>query len=128
MVAKITGIAFPFDRGPEGIPKTVEDADAVKSDLILLFSTPRGSRVMRPNFGVNIAQIVFDSTGSLLKAFLLREIAGAVGRFETRVQLLKVEVTEKKTSVFIDILYRVLGENDSLSMVIAKETGTISQA
>lgn len=128
MAAKIKGIAFPFQRGPEGIPAMTENSDVVKSDLLLLFGTSPGSRVMRPRLAIDVASIIFDNTGPLLRAYLIRAIAEGMAKYEPRANLLSIGIDETNTMVTVDIGYEVFGETDSLTMVYSKESGSLTKS
>lgn len=116
----VIGIAFPFRKEDGEFPKRAINVDAVKSDLISLFKTPIRSRMMRPVFGSNKEQLVFESTGPLLRARLERNIRQTVQMNEPRVQIVAVNVTEETTLVTATILYIVQGISDTITLNIAK--------
>jgi len=114
-------ILFPFQKGEKGIPATVDDVDAVRTDLSLLLNTRKRERVMLPNFGLDLERLVFDNTGPLLRAKAFRQISDAVGNYEPRVRIQDLQVTEDEYNVTIDLYYLILGLNDSVSITISRE-------
>jgi phage baseplate assembly protein W len=114
------GIAYPFRKQDGEFPKKVVNVEAVKSDLITLFDTPLRSRVMKPNFGSNKEELVFESTGPLLRARLIRNIRQTIFLNEPRVVVLAVQITEEKTLVTATILYAVQGVRDTLTLEIER--------
>ena len=116
----LVGIAFPFRKEAGEFPARVRNKDAVKSDLFTLFNTPRGTRRMRPKYGSNKEQLVFESTGPLLRARLERNIRQTITNHEPRVKVLAVAIQEQKTKVIALIVYIIQGVRDSIQLDIER--------
>jgi len=114
----LIGLDFPFRKEAGEFPKRSLNKDAVKSDLITLFSTPLGSRRMKPNYGSNKEVLVFESTGPLLRARLSRNIKQTIFLNEPRVRVLAVNISEDNTTVTAQILYSVQGVKDTITLEI----------
>ena len=67
------GLSFPFAAGPQ-FPSVAVDGDAVESALEALLHTPRGSRVMRPELGVDLDSLVFDQLHAIQRAVVSDQI------------------------------------------------------
>jgi phage baseplate assembly protein W len=114
----LVGIAFPFRKEAGEFPARAKNKDAVKSDLITLFNTPKGSRRMRPNYGSNKEILVFESTGPLLRARLERNIRQTIFNSEPRIKVRGIAIQEQKTKVIALIVYIVQGVRDSIQLEI----------
>lgn len=114
----LVGIAFPFRKEAGEFPARVRNKDTVKSDLITLFNTAKGSRRMRPNYGSNKEVLVFESTGPLLRARLERNIRQTITNNEPRVRVIGIAIDEQKTKVIALIVYLIQGVRDSIQLDI----------
>ncbi len=90
-----TGWSFPptFDKHSKSVKMVGEEEDIVQS-LRLILSTSYGERVMRPDFGSNLALINFRSMDGNTVNELRTYVEQSVLRFEPRVTLHNVEVNQ----------------------------------
>lgn len=116
----VIGISFPFRKEGGEFPKRAVNIEAVRSDLISLFETPLRSRIMKPTFGSNKEQLVFESTGPLLRARLERNIRQTIFVNEPRVSVVDVAIEETNTLVTATILYIVQGVSDTIEISIER--------
>ena len=88
------GITFPFSDSEEGLfLGTNELADSeVRSNLIHLILTIKGSRYFLPDFGTNLMRLIFEPLDSATKASIDREIRDSVEEFIPRLNIDNVEV------------------------------------
>jgi phage baseplate assembly protein W len=101
------GIAFPFQKGQITFPKVVTDNELIRQSLIQLVLTPKGSRIMRPEFGTNILSHIFENNTTLLGLKIRSDVGTAISKFEPRVILQGVGVARSDTSVIITVGYVV---------------------
>ena len=90
------GFSLPFVSSAGVLPLQADER-IIKNDLMALLQTIPGQRVMRPTFGVGINSFVFESMTNSDMGALRSEIIKAVQRFETRVKLTFVDVSESPT-------------------------------
>lgn len=64
-------------------------SDAVRASILDILTTPRGSRPMRPNYGLNMVEIVDRPVNEALDLYIL--IAEAIGEWEPRFRLKEVQ-------------------------------------
>lgn len=102
------GLAFPFQQSNTAIPAAVTDAELVKQSLLQIVQTQRGERVMRPNFGCNLQQYVFENNDELLGQLLRTEIAAAVSKWEPRARLDDISFERNDTTLAVTLLYTVI--------------------
>lgn len=115
-MARFYGVGRTFKNGKGGIPARVEDAALIRDSLIQLFSTKRGERVMRPEVGSGLKDLLFESTGPALRGKVRREVNRIFQLFERRAQLLEIDIKEIDTKVIVDIIYQVDGIEEVVSI------------
>lgn len=116
----LIGFSFPFRKEDGEFPKRDLNRAVVQSDLLSLFNTPIRSRRMKPLCGSNKEQIVFESTGPLLRARLQRNIRQTIFLHEPRVQVIAIDIQEERTEVIAQILYRIQGVSDRITITIQR--------
>ncbi len=86
------GWAFPprFD-GVGGGVETVSALDDILESLSILFRTRQGERVMRPQYGCALRDLVFEPMDGETEVAIERTISRAVRFFEPRVDLISVD-------------------------------------
>tara|TARA_R110000765_G_scaffold234959_1_gene337973 strand:+ start:165 stop:620 length:456 start_codon:yes stop_codon:yes gene_type:complete len=88
------GITFPFSDSQEGLfLGTNELAEAeVRSNLVHLILTIKGSRYFLPDFGTNLMRLIFEPLDGATKASIDREIRESVEEFIPNLNINNVEV------------------------------------
>lgn len=112
----LIGLSFPFRKESGEFPVRDYDQEVVRSNVIALFNLPLGSRVMRPELGTTVYDMVFDSTGALMEARLQRSIRSTLERGEPRAQVESISITTDNTKVICDIVYSVTGIIDQVTV------------
>lgn len=118
---KGTGWTFPprFGRGGASVDMVRGDED-IQESLRLLLATEPGERVMRADFGCNLAAFVFEEIDQGLISRITRIVSDAILHHEPRVILEKVDVTrgaDSTGSVTIQVAYRSRLTNSRYNMV-----------
>ncbi len=114
------GLAFPVEVGDSGeLP--YESAEAkVQQSLLIILGTARGERVMRPEFGSRLRELVFQPINASTKGRIVQYVTEAIAKWEPRVDLLRVDVTEDAATagkLLVDIEYRVRPTNSIFNLV-----------
>lgn len=117
---RLVGISFPFRKENGQFPAVAYDVDAVQNDLITLFKTPIRTRVMRPTFGSNGHELVFESIGPLLEARMQRSIRQTIALWEPRVRVLSIEISDQGTMIAALVQYEVQGIQDFVELQFEK--------
>lgn len=110
-----TGWAFPVTDGARGIDAVSGDED-VRQSIRLILATAKGERVMRPDFGCGIHDLVFAAVSTQLIARLRREVEDALRTYEARIEVLRVVVGTRSLDVGrldVEIDYRVRATNQT---------------
>ncbi|NWJ97253.1 MAG: GPW/gp25 family protein [Chloroflexi bacterium] len=104
----------------QGNVKLVQgDLDVAKSVFIIL-STALGERVMRPEFGCGIHDLVFASPGTEVFGLVSYYIQQALERWEPRIEIEAIDVSVDQNApecLLIDIKYKIVQINSSRNLV-----------
>ncbi|WP_299260789.1 GPW/gp25 family protein [uncultured Aquimarina sp.] len=128
-----TGWGFPpeFNKEASGSGKTAMLSDEVdiKSSLEILLSTRLGERVMVPNYGCNLDELLFKPLNLTLKTFVKELIKNAILYYEPRIDAEKIQIdqtNELDGELLILIEYRIRATNARNNLVFPfyKEEGT----
>lgn len=114
-----TGWAFPLSRDTGGIKLAVNERSIQEAIRIILGTSP-GERLMRPDFGCGIHDLVFSVNSSSLTGRLEQRVRDALTRWEPRIDLLDVRVSsmsKQPTTMLIHIEYRVRSTNNRFNLV-----------
>ena len=87
------GWSFPpeFDKGTKSL-KLLEDEDDIKSSLEILLSTRLGERIMVPDYGCNLDELLFKPLNLTLKTFVIDLIKKAILYHEPRIDVNKIAI------------------------------------
>ena len=110
-----TGWAFPVRVGAGAIEAVSGDED-VRQSIHLILATAKGERVMRPDFGCGIHDLVFAAVSTQLIARVRREVEDALRTYEARIEVLRVAVATGGLAVGrldVEIDYRVRTTNQT---------------
>ena len=88
------GITFPFSDSEEGLFLGMNElADSeVRSNLVHLILTIKGSRYFLPDFGTNLMRLIFEPLDNGTKASIDSEIRETVGEFIPNLNINNVDV------------------------------------
>lgn len=86
------GFNPPFLGGPQNIMSRQEDDRLIKNDILQLLLTIPGERVMRPTYGVNLRNFVFENLVTSDLSLLESNIEQQLRLHEPRVNLEYVDL------------------------------------
>ena len=86
------GWAFPVAAAGPGDVAMADDAEDVRQAILIILCTAKGERVMRPDFGCGIHDLVFAAVDTQLIARVRREVEDALRTYEARIEVLRVRV------------------------------------
>lgn len=115
------GWSFPptFIRASSGVEMLEQEAD-IASSLEILLGTAQGERVMLPQYGCNMDELVFENLDTRTKTLMADKIESAILYHEPRINLESVcldESRELEGVVLIEIVYRVKSTNSRFNFV-----------
>ena len=114
------GWAFPVAAGRDGRIPFVEGEDAIEEAIEIILGTSQGERVMRPEFGCGIWELVMEANTAQLHGRVQARVRDALVRWEPRIDVLDLRVEsppEQKNVLLIRIDYRVRANNAFYNLV-----------
>lgn len=86
------GLSFPIRQERGESFQTADYEESVRQSVFLILSTAKGERLMRPDFGCGIYDLVFELKTATTEARIVQEVQDALLRFEPRIDVLGVRV------------------------------------
>jgi phage baseplate assembly protein W len=115
-----TGWAFPVRVDARGRIALAQQERDIEEAMRIILLTPKGQRVMRPEFGCQIHDLIFapnDATTAGLASYYVEE---ALGMWEPRIRVQEVSAhpdATDPTRLLIDIRYEIKATHDRRSLV-----------
>jgi phage baseplate assembly protein W len=112
------GWAFPVKKD-DGAIELAAYEESVRQAIWIVLGTAKGERVMRPDFGCGIYDLVFEINSAATAGRVSQEIHDALLYFEPRIDVLNVEVDAEgsKGVLLISIDYQVRATNNVFNLV-----------
>ena len=88
------------------------DFELVKQDLLNHFQIRKGEKLMNPNFGTIIWNVLYDPFTAELKGAIIADIK-AIAAYDPRVSIDNVIITEYETGIQIELDLRYLQTNQT---------------
>lgn len=87
------GWSFPptFNRSEQSVEMLEDEAD-IKSSLEILLSTAIGERVMQPDYGCDLTDLLFEPFNTSLKTLMVDRVKTAITKYEARINLKNVDL------------------------------------
>jgi phage baseplate assembly protein W len=114
------GWKFPIDvdrRKGLGMSNFEEN---IEESILIILGTALGERVMRPDFGCAIHDLIFAPNNSNTHGLLIYHVKEALMKWEPRIQALTVDVeldNEEPTKVYVRVEYQVIATNNVYNLV-----------
>ncbi|MEJ2454136.1 MAG: GPW/gp25 family protein [Candidatus Thiodiazotropha sp.] len=108
------GWKFPLQVTPQGGIAQSNYEQRVEESIYLILGTARGERVMLPDFGCGIHDLVFEPNNSLTRSLVVNRVREALVRYEPRIDVLAVETEttpEQENLLLIRLSYRIRANN-----------------
>jgi len=133
-----TGWKFPitFEKGGEGQRSTVLMAKAeqdIAESLTILFSTRPGERVMRPNYGGSLEELLYEPINPSLETYIKDLITNAILYYEPRIELESILLNNSREEqmegrIKIALTFSIRSTNSRFNVVFDyyKQEGTIT--
>ena len=115
------GWSFPpnFNNVSGSVDMLEQEAD-IASSLEILLGTVRGERVMLPQYGCNLDELIFENLDTRMKTLMTDKIESAILYHEPRIEIEKVsldDTRELEGIVLIELVYRVKTTNSRFNFV-----------
>lgn len=114
------GWSFPVALDGGGKTPYAVDEEKIRQSIFIILGTSRGERVMRPDFGSRIHELVFASVNSSTKGLLSHYVTQALTQWEPRIDVILVTVKESDRdgmTLNISVDYRIRATNSMFNLV-----------
>lgn len=121
------GWSFPLEvvkTGEQGNAKagqlrSAEYEESVRQSIWLILGTAKGERVMRPDFGCGIYDLVFATNSASTAGRIEEEVRNALLFFEPRIDVIQVQVRNEGNGevLMISIDYQVRATDNMFNLV-----------
>jgi uncharacterized protein len=108
-----------FDPVTGGVAAAEYEAD-IRQAIMIILGTARGERVMRPDFGCGIHELVLETIDSATLTRVETAVTEAMTKYEARIEILGVNVNPMDAAdgvLLIEFEYRVQRTNQIGNMV-----------
>jgi uncharacterized protein len=114
------GIAWPMRVDASGALSLTSGPEDLESSMRLVLLTAPGERLMRPDFGCHIHELVFEPVNANVLGRMKHAVHEALAQWEPRITVLDVTVLPDPGTpnlVQIHIFYQVRSTNDRRNLV-----------
>ncbi|MGB9927641.1 MAG: GPW/gp25 family protein [Methanosarcina sp.] len=94
--------------------------ESIEESIMLILSTAKGERIMRPRFGCSLSELVFAKNDMSTASLAIFYVEEALKEWEPRIELVKVDAnpdTEEGNKLKIEVEYRVISTNNRYNLV-----------
>lgn len=93
------------------------DENEIEQAIRIILLTAPGERVMRPDFGCRIHELVFEPNNRATAVQAERYITEALSKWEPRIQVTQVEAKPEDCHLLVFITYAIKATHDERSLV-----------
>ncbi len=114
------GLIFPLQVNPRGEIALARGELDIQQSIRIILGTMPGERVMRPEFGCRIHELIFAPHDAATEGLAIYYVEQALGRWEPRIELQEINVQDDPHydgAMLIEIKYRIKATHDERSIV-----------
>ena len=114
------GTAFPVTLDEEtGAVVRAAYEESVRQSVLIILGTAKGERLMRPDFGCGIHDLVFENASSATVGRAQQAVNQALLRLEPRIDVTRVDVrtSAEGNVLLISVEYEVRATNNIFNLV-----------
>lgn len=115
-----SGLAFPLTTDHRGGVALARGEQDIEQALELILATAPGERPMRPEFGCEVHDLIFDTIDAAMIGKLEIAIRSAIDRWEPRIEIVGIEFDlayQGEGRLDVTITYRVRATNSRRNLV-----------
>ena len=94
---------YKLTKNTSGTIKKVEDIDSVKQSIKIILSTSLGERIMEPDFGSRLRNLLFEQMDDITTILIELEIQETIEKWEDRVIINNVNVVPNYDINYYDV-------------------------
>lgn len=123
------GLKFPYVSNQRGTISLSDQIDRINQSLFILFETPKGSRLMLPDFGTDLRSYRFEPNDVILQEQIRYSVMNDVSKWEPRITVLDVTFYNDPHLVdnnvlYVSVKYRVINTDVESNFVYPFRTDT----
>lgn len=113
------GLGFPVEVDADGNLQLAEYEESVRQSIWIILGTAKGERIMRPDFGCGIYDLVFGVNSPSTAGEVAQAVREALLRFEPRIDVTDIQVRPggKGEVLLISLNYQVRATNNAFNLV-----------
>ena len=113
------GVGFPFRLDGTNAVATAQYEESVRQAIWIILGTSKGERVMRPDFGCGIYDLVFEVNSATTSGKVAQAVREALLVQEPRIDVRNVQVDaqDRGATLLIEIEYEVRATNNVFNLV-----------
>ena len=114
------GLAFPLQVNPQGGIALASGEHDIEQAIRIILSTSLGERVMRPEFGCRIHELIFAPHDAATESLVVYYVEEALAQWEPRIDVQEVDVSadpSRDGALLVEIKYRIKDTHDERSIV-----------
>lgn len=115
-----SGLAFPLSTDHRGGVSLAQGEEDIHQALELILATAPGERPMRPEFGCEVHDLVFDTIDAAMIGRMEVAIRSAIDRWEPRVDIVAIDFDlsyQGEGRLDTTVTYRVRATNNRRNLV-----------
>ena len=115
-----TGWGYPVTPDTTGNVDYVSVEEKIQQSILIILGTARGERLMRPDFGSRLHELVFAPINASTKSLIVHYTTEALIQWEPRVKVLAVNVSDEKAHdgiLLVNIEYKISATNSAYNLV-----------
>lgn len=115
-----SGWEFPVEPDVEGKLNYSSEEKKIQESILMILGTARGERVMRPDFGSRLHELVFAPINTSTKSLIAHYATEALVTWEARIDVLRVDVSDEEAAqgkLLVNIEYKVRATNSIFNYV-----------
>jgi uncharacterized protein len=108
------GWRFPLQVTANGKIAQAKHEQRIEESVYLILSTAKGERIMLPNFGAGIHELVFAPNNTVTRGVVVQNVRQALVTYEPRIDVLDIvaeSAPEQPNLLLIRINYRIRANN-----------------
>lgn len=114
------GFSFPLQIDNSGCIKLSEEREKIQQSILLILSTAKGARMMRPEFGCAVHDFIFEPNSASLRGLIAQEVQLALIEWEPRIQVDQVTVeteVDQPSKILVSVKYTIRNKNTPDNLV-----------
>ncbi len=114
------GWKVPVAVGASGNVAMSKYEDDIKEAILIILKTAKGERVMNPDFGCGIHDMVFQTISMSTLSMIEMDVRDALIKYEPRVELINIKVSTERIDegqLLVSIDYKVRSTNNLFNII-----------